>query len=114
MLCRHIFGFRGDVKENVHFIEDGTAVFPAGHNVILYHMESRTQKFIPGSVESEGITTMTVSANKRHLAVAERAAKGMITIFDLQTLKRRKVLVSVDSGSKVRRHCSQHTSAGHH
>lgn len=78
-------------------------MYPAGHNVVLYHMESRSQRFIPGSVESEGITSLSVSANKRYLAVAEQAAKGMITVFDLQTLKRRKVLVSTDSGSKVGR-----------
>ncbi|GMH45741.1 hypothetical protein BSKO_13704 [Bryopsis sp. KO-2023] len=97
---RHVFGFRGDVRDNIYYVEDGTAVFPVGHNVALYHVESRMQKLIPGSVESEGITTIAVSSNKRHLAVAERADKGMITIFDLQTLKRRKVLVSVDAGSK--------------
>ena len=76
-------------------------MYPAGHNLVLYHMESRAQRFIPGSLESEGITAIAVAQSKRHLAVAERADKGMITVYDLQTLKRRKVLVSMDTGSKV-------------
>ncbi len=80
-------------------------VYPAGHNVVLYSQDTKTQKLIPGTLESEGITALAVSSNKKLLAVAERAEKAMITVYDLQTLKRRKVLVAADAGSKVR-HCA--------
>jgi hypothetical protein len=53
-------------------------------------------------LESEGITAICVSSNKKLLAVAERAEKAMITVYDLQTLKRRKVLIAADAGSKVK------------
>ena len=43
---------------------------------------------------------MCVSSNKKLLAVAERSEKAMITVYDLQTLKRRKVLMSSDANSK--------------
>lgn len=99
---RYVFGFRADVKDNVHYAEDGSVVYPAGHNVCLYSPEARTQRLIPGTLESEGITALCVSSNKKLLAVAERSDKAMITVYDLQTLKRRKVLVSTDAGSKVR------------
>lgn len=98
---RYLFGLRKDVKDNVHYVDDVTLVYPAGHNIVVYWTDSKTQKFVPGNLESEDITAITLSPNKRFLAMAERAEKGMITIFDLQTLKRRKVLVSVDTGSKV-------------
>lgn len=100
-LRRYLFGLRKDVKDNVHYVDDVTLVYPAGHNIVVYWTDSKTQKFVPGNLESEDITAITLSPNKRFLAMAERAEKGMITIFDLQTLKRRKVLVSVDTGSKV-------------
>eukprot|EP00198_Chlamydomonas_reinhardtii_P011942 XP_001701279.1 flagellar associated protein [Chlamydomonas reinhardtii] len=97
---RFIFGFRADVKDNVHYAEDGSVVYPAGHNIVLYSPDTRTQRLIPGTLESEGITAICVSANKKLMAVAERSDKAMISVYDMQTLKRRKVLVSTDAGSK--------------
>mmetsp|Transcript_36831 Transcript_36831/g.108610 ORF Transcript_36831/g.108610 Transcript_36831/m.108610 type:complete len:1386 (-) Transcript_36831:299-4456(-) len=97
---RSVFGFRGDVADNIGYTDEGAIVYPAGHNVVLYQPESRTQRLISGTLDSEGITAMCVSPNKRLLAVAERAEKAMITVYDLQTLKRRKVLMSTDAGSK--------------
>lgn len=95
-----VFGFRGDVNQNVHYAEDGSVVYPAGHNVVLYSPDTKNQRFIPGTLESEGITALCISPNKKLLAVAERSEKAMITVYDLQTLKRRKVLVAADAGSK--------------
>lgn len=95
-----VFGFRGDVNQNVHYAEDGSVVYPAGHNVVLYSPDTKNQRFIPGTLESEGITALSISPNKKLLAVAERSEKAMITVYDLQTLKRRKVLVAADAGSK--------------
>ncbi|KAG1658747.1 hypothetical protein FOA52_000860 [Chlamydomonas sp. UWO 241] len=97
---RTVFGFRGDVSDNIGYTDEGAIVYPAGHNVVLYSPDTKTQRLIPGTLESEGITAICVSSNKRLLAVAERAEKAMITVYDLQTLKRRKVLVSADAGSK--------------
>lgn len=70
--------------------------------MVLYSADTRQQRLIPGSLESEGITALCVSSNRRLLAVAERAEKAMISVYDLQTLKRRKVLIAADAGSKVR------------
>jgi len=100
-VCRHIFGLRGDVKDNIHFVEENTIIYPVGHTVVSYNVETKVQRFTPGSPESEGITALAVSPNKKFLAVAERADKGTISVYDLQTLKRRKVLVSSETGAKV-------------
>ena len=99
--CRHIFGLRGDVKDNIHFVEENTIIYPVGHTVVSYNVETKVQRFTPGSPESEGITALAVSPNKKFLAVAERSDKGTISVYDLQTLKRRKVLVSSETGAKV-------------
>ena len=113
--CRHIFGLRGDVKDNIHFFEESTIVYPVGHTVVSYNVETKVQRFTPGSPESEGITALAVSPNKKFLAVAERADKGTISVYDLQTLKRRKVLVSSETGAKVGRDQCQFTcSWGQH
>ncbi|DBA68566.1 TPA: hypothetical protein ACH3X2_013579 [Trebouxia sp. C0005] len=100
LLPRHIFGLRGDVKDNIHFVEENTIIYPVGHTVVSYNVETKVQRFTPGSPESEGITALAVSPNKKFLAVAERSDKGTISVYDLQTLKRRKVLVSSETGAK--------------
>ena len=43
-----------------------------------------------------------MSPSRKYLAVAERAERGMVTVYDLRTLKRRKVLISTEAGSKAR------------
>ena len=44
---------------------------------------------------------MAIAPNKKYMAVAERADKAMITIYDLHTLKRRKVLQTGECGSEA-------------
>ena len=69
-------------------------LYPAGHNIVIFNAEQKTQKFIPGTDNTEGITAMAVSPNHTYVAVAERAKEGekaQVTVFDLHTLKRRKV-----------------------
>lgn len=105
---RHVFGFRSDVRDPVHFLEDGTLLYPAGHAVVTHNLETRTQRFIPAAVDTESIQALALSPalpppTRRFLAVAERAERGgVVTIYDVAMLKRRKVLVSSDSNCKVR------------
>ena len=101
LLCRHIFGLRGDVKDNVHYVDEAALVYPAGHNIVIHNLESKQQQFMPLPAESEGLLGLALTPNRRFLAVTERAEKSTVTIYDLQTLKRRKVLASVDIGGKV-------------
>ena len=101
--CRHIFGCRGDVRDGVHALDDATLLYAAGHNVVLLNTETRGQQLIPCSPDSEGILALAVAPNHKYLALAELGSeRGMVTVFDLRTLKRRKVLVSTEAGSKAR------------
>ena len=53
------------------------------------------------SIGSEGMTAMSVSPNKRYAAIAEKKAeKPTITIYDLTTQRRRKVLSTLDCTSQ--------------
>ena len=99
--CRYVWGLRTDVKDNVQVVSDTTFVFPAGHSVVINNTETHQQQFIQPPADSEGITGLTITPNQRHIAVTERAEKPTVTIYDLQTLKRRKVLSSVEICGKV-------------
>jgi len=47
----------------------------AGHNTVIYHSEQKTQKFIPGTPETEGITALALTSSRKFVAVAEKAEK---------------------------------------
>ncbi|GAQ89010.1 hypothetical protein KFL_004790040 [Klebsormidium nitens] len=72
LFLRHVFGLKGSIRDNIHFIEDVTVVYPAGRNVVVYNIEQKTQRFISGSPESDGISAIAVSANRKLIAVAEK------------------------------------------
>lgn len=49
---------------------------------------------------SEGISALAVSQGKKYLAVCEKAERALCIVYDLTTLKRRKVLTSTDYNSR--------------
>ena len=72
-------------------------MYPAGHSIVVTDAEHRSQRFVPCTPEASRITAIAVSPNLKHLAVAESypVASGTpstITVYELATLKRRKVL----------------------
>ncbi|KAI9141043.1 WD repeat domain 65-like protein [Paraphysoderma sedebokerense] len=102
---RHVFGIKSDVRNNIHFIDDTTIVYPCGSNAIIYNLESKTQKFIPTQENNEGMTCFSLASNKRYLAIAERGGeKPQCVIYDLQILRRRKTLVEPESEAKEYTH----------
>jgi len=96
---RHVFGLKSDVSNNVWYLDEQTIVYPSGSNCILYNIDQRTQKFIPCSESSHGMTALAVSPNKRYVAIAEKGEKPSITIYDLHSLRKRKVLTTNEGQS---------------
>ncbi|KAF4046602.1 WD domain G-beta repeat [Phytophthora infestans] len=97
LIHRHFFGLKGSVHNNVAFAEESVLVYPCGHNVIIYNLESKEQQFIHGvETTGRGITALAVSPNKRYVAVAEQAERAVVHIHDLNTLRRRKTLTPSD------------------
>ena len=101
VFCRLAFGYRGNVRDSIQYNEDGSYIYPVGHSIVFLSADGRTQRFIPGSSDCEGITATALSPNRKLLAVAEKADKAVISVYDTQTLRRRKVLQTADVGSRV-------------
>ena len=95
---RYSFGLKGDVKQNVGYLDEQTIVYPAGTNLVLLNIDQKVQKFLPFSqAGGDGASAMCVSPNRRYVAIAERNSdKPTINIFDVQTMRRRKVLSCTD------------------
>lgn len=98
--AKFLFGLKGDVRTNVYYLDDQTIIYPCGHNIVIYNMDDRSQKYIPGIEGSEGISAMALSPSKKFLAVCERADKAVCSVFDMFALKRKKILCSMDYNAK--------------
>jgi cilia- and flagella-associated protein 57 len=98
----HSFGLKGDVKTNVHFVEEHLLAYPCGSGTILLNLETSEQSQIGGAAIG-GITALGLTPSRRLLAVAERSAEergvGTVHIYDTSTLKRRKLLAYSELGS---------------
>src|SRR4051812_46375665 len=54
----HIFGVKQDVKApHLWFLEDNMVLYVAGHNLVLYNTETKSQKLVPCSLGNEGNST---------------------------------------------------------
>ena len=99
------------MSNNIFFLDDNQVVYPAGHNIVIYHLEDKTQKAYPCIEGTEGITAMAISENRKTLAVAEKSDKTpIVTIYrvdddrsgneekntDAKTLKKRKTICSFE------------------
>uniref|UniRef100_H3CPL1 Cilia and flagella associated protein 57 n=1 Tax=Tetraodon nigroviridis TaxID=99883 RepID=H3CPL1_TETNG len=78
-----IFGLRTGVKNNLCFCDEQTVVFPAGNNCVCYNTIRSSQRLVPGSEKSQAMCALAISANRRYLAVAERAEKATVAVLDL-------------------------------
>ena len=65
-LRRHVFGLKGDVTDNIHYVDENHVVYPVGNNTVLMNTEDRKQKFINGTENTEGITALAVTPSKRY------------------------------------------------
>lgn len=87
------------------YVDDTTLAYLCGSSVVLYQPDTKTQRFVAGAGEGR-VTAFAACPARRMLALAQRAAgaeaKATITLFDLQTLKRRKILTAPGEGTKAR------------
>ncbi len=41
-----VYGLKGDVRDNVAFVDEQTVLYPAGAAVVAYNVDTRQQRFI--------------------------------------------------------------------
>ncbi|XP_066865808.1 cilia- and flagella-associated protein 57 isoform X1 [Kogia breviceps] len=95
----HVFGLRSHVSNNVFFFDEQIIIFPSGNHCVKYNVDQKWQKFIPGSDKSQGMLALSISPNRRYLAISETVQeKPVITIYELSAVpcRKRKVLNNFD------------------
>lgn len=98
---RHCFGAFGSRAQGLCWADESTLAYLCGQSVVLYQPDTKAQRFVAGSPDAATITAIAVCPSRRLLALAERGDKATVTVFDLQTLKRRKILTSSAEGTKA-------------
>ncbi|KAL2630593.1 hypothetical protein R1flu_015279 [Riccia fluitans] len=71
LLPSHVFGIHGKMRDGVHFVDDTTIVYCAGHCVVWWKTEEKNQKVVCGTAETETMTAIALSHNRKHVAIAE-------------------------------------------
>ena len=64
-------------------MDDNIVVYPCGHNVIVYYMAAKMQRFIPGIEGSQGITALALSTSRKFLAVCEKGSNAICTVYNI-------------------------------
>lgn len=68
---RHVLSLAAAKRANLHLLEGGTLAMAAGCAVLLLHMPSMQQRFLPGR-DGGGVAAVVVHPNKQLLLVAEK------------------------------------------
>ena len=44
---KYSFGIKGDVANNVWYLDEQSILYPSGANLIIFNVDQKVQKFIP-------------------------------------------------------------------
>ncbi|XP_011693855.1 PREDICTED: cilia- and flagella-associated protein 57 [Wasmannia auropunctata] len=88
---RVFYGLKTDIADNAHYVTDAEVLYPVGNALAIHNILQHQQKLIrlPDKYHANVIC---ISPNKKYVALSEVGDKPTISIYDLNSLKRRKLL----------------------
>jgi WD40 repeat protein len=91
-----------NVEPSAVYVDESTIAYVVGVNVVLFNTESKSQRYL-NVIEQPNASVTALAANPANklLAVAIKSDKPSIAIFDLQVMKRRKVMSLGEGSVKV-------------
>ncbi|XP_022822197.1 cilia- and flagella-associated protein 57 isoform X2 [Spodoptera litura] len=103
--ARIFYGLSTDIQYNAHYLTESEILYPAGGVIVIHNHLQKKQKFIRLQDKHKPIKSLVLAPNRRWLAlneIAEEGQKPIITIYDLTTYKRRKILTVPFENSQAR------------
>jgi hypothetical protein len=90
------------INNSVVFFDENTILYPAGHQLILYNIDRKSQRVIPLALDGDHISCITVSHADNSIAIGTRSPNAVskftepekraaVHVYDLLTFKKRKV-----------------------
>jgi len=83
---RNVFGLNSKVKNNIWYINETTVVYPSGR-CLVFHQSNGVRKIRTGSENTEGISALCLSPNRKYLAVAEKT-EGLSATVKISDVKK--------------------------
>ncbi|KAJ8674194.1 hypothetical protein QAD02_005456 [Eretmocerus hayati] len=109
--ARVLYGLRTDVSGNACYVTDDEVLYLVGNVLSLHNFSQRRQRLVR-LPDKQRINLMTVDPTKRYVALCEEGEKPLISVYDLQTLKRKKLLGVPFESSATRFSCASFTLDG--
>ncbi|CAH2050452.1 unnamed protein product, partial [Iphiclides podalirius] len=103
--ARIFYGLRTEIQYNAHYLSDSEIIYVAGGVIVIHNHLQKKQKFIRLQDKHKPIKSLVLAPNRRWLAlneIADEGQKPIITIYDLTTYKRRKILTVPFENSTAR------------
>ncbi|KAL7287547.1 hypothetical protein TKK_0018316 [Trichogramma kaykai] len=88
---RVLYGLRSDVSGNAHFITDDEVLYVVGNGLALHNFTQNRQRLVR-LPDRNRVNLLAISPNKKLAALCESGEHPVISIYDLSTLKRKKIL----------------------
>ena len=97
-MSRFLVGCNPNIKPGIIAFYD-SFIYVCGNNIVITNPIDMTQSFIPAIDGSQGISTFELSPCKKYLAVCEKAPQAICVVYELKTLKQKRVLTSSEIGA---------------
>ena len=59
------FGINQGVSGNLQILDENNILYSGGNAICVTNTQDKSQRFIPGSLDGMGISSISISANKR-------------------------------------------------
>ncbi|XP_046661792.1 cilia- and flagella-associated protein 57 [Homalodisca vitripennis] len=89
---RVFWGLTTSIKGNINFVTDLDVLYPAGGALIFHNYVQQTQAHIKLPEPQKVLNIIIVSPNKKIIAIAEEGDKPCISLYDVKSMKRKKIL----------------------
>ncbi|XP_053421789.1 cilia- and flagella-associated protein 44 [Nycticebus coucang] len=87
----HSFGYDCRKRANLQLLDNNTALYVAGNQLILLNLKTKEQNYLQSS-SGEGIGVIGVHPHKTHFAVAEKGSFPKIIIYEYPSLRPYRIL----------------------
>ena len=99
---KFVFGCNGQINNCLYQIDEKKIVYVAGHNVIIYDPDEKSQFFIPGSSNADAISNISVSPSQKFMAICERGeVAAQCIIYDLENRKKIKTIPDAEVSEQI-------------
>ncbi|XP_011870371.1 PREDICTED: cilia- and flagella-associated protein 57 [Vollenhovia emeryi] len=88
---RVFYGLKTDIAGNAHYVTDAEILYPVGNALAIHNVLQRQQKLIRLADKCHA-NVICISPNKKYVALSEVGDKPTISVYDINSLKRRKLL----------------------